>query len=277
MLILFFFWEINTMLSISKQDLLSYYSDLFRTRDFIRYDCKELESDENFLLCQDKNLRIERTKCNILTFGANKNDYSFEKGVISKFNCKINSFDPFYEAEFIINQRKEKMEFHSSTVELSDKWKFHRIGLSNDNQKTLLENSIGMLTTFPKILNQVEMGNQTIDVLQMDIKGAEWDFIESFDINYACKYIKQFVLKTHPLRHTRPSNRLRIFRRLENCFALYKRNSRLFDNGPKKKINLKEILPGYKVDEVLSSNNEIDLIDYLFLYGELSFVNKNFL
>lgn len=276
--IIFFLWKLNSLLTISKEDLLSYYSDLFRTRDFIRYDCKILDSNEPFLLCQDKNLKIEQTKCNVLTFRANNNDYSFEKGLQSKFNCKIDSFDPFHEAEFITDQRKTKSQLQSTTVELTKKWKFHRIGLNEKkNEKTLRENSIGMLTSFSNILNKIEMVNQTIDVLQMDIKGAEWDFIENFDIKYACKYIKQFLLKTHPLRYTHSSNRLKMFRKLEECFFLYRRNSRLFENHRKNKLLLKELLPGYKIDEVLSSEDEIDLIDYLFLYGELSFANKNFL
>jgi len=34
-------------------------------------------------------------------------------------------------------------------------------------------------------------------LLKMDVEGAEPDVLANFDMNYSCKYIKQFVLETH--------------------------------------------------------------------------------
>ncbi len=121
-----------------------------------------------------------------------------------------------------------------------------------------------------------------IDVFKMDIEYGEWSVLESIDMNYACKYIKQFVLETHYKDGIKPSMSgayLRVVRKLEACFLMFKRDTRFFkDNvglsyGPKSEFQQPRT---YKID-LNEFEDEIDLVEYLVTFGELYFVNERFI
>ena len=120
----------------------------------------------------------------------------------------------------------------------------------------------------------------------MDIENGEWEFFLNINMNYLCKYVKQFAIETHTpeinpkVFSVKLKGALKLMRSLEQCFLLYHRDTRLY----------KEFKPGkygwwktefqepveYKMD-LKEWENELKIIDFMVTYGELYFVNINFL
>jgi len=115
--------------------------------------------------------------------------------------------------------------------------------------------------------------NKTVDIFKMDIENAEWDFLTNFDIDYACKYFKQFMLETHPTDTMFDPLELKKLRKLEKCFLLFHRDTRFFVTNDKTEFQLHE---EFQLD-LEPFENEIVLMNYVISYGELYFLNKNFL
>ena len=67
----------------------------------------------------------------------------------------------------------------------------------------------------------------------MDIEYGERSFLETIDINYACKYFKQFILESHPYftEIHRNVDAYHLLRKLEECFMLFHRDTRFFREG----------------------------------------------
>ena len=60
----------------------------------------------------------------------------------------------------------------------------------------------------------------------MDIEGAEDDLLANLDIDYACKYFKQFMIETH-IADLNDNLIYVLLHRLQPCFSLFHRDSRL--------------------------------------------------
>lgn len=92
------------------------------------------------------------------------------------------------------------------------------------------------------------------------------------DMNYACKYFKQFMFETHM------NFRFNELVKLEECFFMFHRHTRFYIN------NLLDTPTGLK-SEFQQTNfslnlsmfkDELYLAEYMFVNGEFYFVNKNF-
>lgn len=161
-----------------KENEFEKYSKLFGIRDLARYECNDMEIFDNRLrLCHDGSLKIKENDCTVLSFGSYLNDFDFEKTVLQKQSCQMDTFDPHHEADMIRERRFSNNQLGSYTVEIDEKWRFHRIGLVNSITKIEKRNSIGWMDTFKNVLNQIECGNKTIDVVKIDVKGI-YLFIE---------------------------------------------------------------------------------------------------
>ena len=86
-----------------------------------------------------------------------------------------------------------------------------------------------------------------------------------------CKYVKQMAVETHSWLYNHTIN-YQVISRLEKCFRLYRRDQRFYETlaqtewqMPMFNLNLKKF------------KDEIELAKWLFTYGELYFVNINFL
>jgi hypothetical protein len=121
----------------------------------------------------------------------------------------------------------------------------------------------GWLATFDEIIDFVKLRNQNINILKMDIEGGEFEIISNMDMEYICKYVKEFMLEAHPLGKRVPEEDPMKFRkilgRLEQCFSLFYRHARFFLNdtymatGPRSKWEM-----GYKLDLGRYKNQEMD-------------------
>jgi len=252
----------------------SFYSDFFATRDFTRYKCLDITYIAGVPFCQ--NLQFDMDKCHILVFSSQQQDtYVFEKAAETSLKCTVHTFDPFFEDLLIEKQREALKAQDSITIKMTDKWRFHRVGLSANSTKN--EDKIGWLTSFPEILKLIELEDEPIDLIRMDIDGVEWKFLDSLSMEYACRFVKQLVLVTHPVKDLKTHDSIVALKKLEKCFRLFHRKSRFFDKGVSLTPEKKAPRAPYVEKEVSVFDNELSLVNYLFAYGQLSFVNKNFL
>ena len=269
------------------------------SRDFFRYKCNDIKriggwdqfvravpnelfrTEGSWFVCFDKGVAPIQDKCNIISFGVNR-DESFDRVMNTKYGCRVESFDPYVEHDvFQTIRNRDNSLSDKPTLQVNKKWKFHRIGVVGNNSVQNF-NKIGWLTTFKEIIKYTKLEYEIIDVLKMDIENGEWDVLRDMDIDYLCKYVKQFMMETHiwKLSPGVSSQFLRLVKKLEKCYLLFRRDTRFYQefiNGPY----------GFQKTEFqdpktyrISLNDfidENDIINFMVTFGELYFVNENFI
>ncbi len=218
----------------------------------------------------------------VLSFGINQ-DATFDAEMNSKYKCNVESFDPF-----VVNELFNKTEYENLlTINVNDKWRFHKIGITGDWKIVKLKQRIGWIAKLNDILAHTGLTNKIIDIFKMDIENGEWSVLINLDIDYACRYFKQIILETHTskldkriFQQNGKFDPLQVLRKLEQCFLLFHRDTRFylpgkvgtygfyeteFQNHKHFRLSLEEF------------ENEIELINFMVTYGELYFLNKNFL
>ena len=265
-------------------------------RDFYRYKCNNrvrighnerarvhnlddlYRIDGAWFVCMDDGFRLELNSCNILSFGINT-DYQFDQEANQKYGCTVHSFDPFVEDRMFARKRIEQFgsQAQPRTVQVNEKWKFHRMGITaKANEKN---SSFPAMLSLPSILEYVGLKDQIIDVFKMDIEGGEEKVFKDWDAEYMCKYVKQFVIETHPGSQLIPEL---MRKKMDTCFSLFHRDHRFFDLSMKSnplgfmtEWQYPKSAP-YKLD-IGKFKSELDLAEHLYTMGELYFVNENFL
>ena len=276
-----------------------------QTRDFLRYDCMERvrigglanyvkstsdklwRIDGAWFICLDKQVKPKKNDCAVLSFGIS-GDSTFDVAMQQIYGCRVESFDPFAEAEeFKLKRNSDESLKNAMSLNINDKWNFHRIGLVGAEDQVKNTNAIGAMMRMPDILALTKMSNQIIDVVKMDIEGGEWSVVLNLDMEYACRHFKQMLIETHTMdvpgvkEAPRANMRLgfKVLARLEKCFLMYHRHTRFavcdqwgatghisdYQNPKGCLINIKEY------------GDETDLAAFMFAHGELYFLNKNFL
>jgi hypothetical protein len=266
--------------------------DFVRTRDFIRYDCENkvrLGGSDDFIngapdmmtridgawyVCLDRALRPLAINCTLLSFGIH-NDYTFDVAFKNAYSCHVHSFDPRIEAMLFSEIRKANPKLLKSPVlKIDNYWTFYKIGLSDRNTNGLSSLQIGDMLDYASILKLINMENKVVDVLKIDIEGAERGFLQDFNMSYACKYVKQLLFETHA------NFRFNELVKLEECFYLFHRDTRFFldDLASSKWGTITEFHhpKGFKLN-LKPFKNDLNLAEYMFVTGELYFVNINFL
>lgn len=265
------------------------------TRDFLRYQCKLRKRigglpqyikqakhdlwriDGAWFICMDEFLKPEYNNCTVLSFGINL-DYSFDQEIYDRFKCRIESFDPFIEADLFKNIRSSDPSYYKAyQLKVNEKWTFHRIGLVGDVLEEKYANRVGWMASLNTILRIRGLLNKTLDLVKIDIEGNEADVINNLDMDYACQFIKQLVFETHPPRLG--DQPFRLLSKLEKCFRLFHRDTRFFQGdtyGPTGHMTEFQNPDEFKL-QLKMFKTEIDLASYLFCYGELYFINENFI
>ena len=274
------------------------YNKFNVSRDFLRYSCEDkrrIGGHPSFLpyaqhsldrvegawfICFDKGISVIENACTILSFGVN-DDESFDRAMNNDYGCRVESFDPFVENGFFqVIRNKDPQLAQAVTLTVNPKWHFHRIGIVDENSKAN-EKQIGWMTSFNRILDYVKLKNKVIDIFKMDIEMGEWIVLDDLNVNYMCKYVKQFVLETHaafifPDVKTDPARHIHLLRKFEKCFNLFHRDTRFFKVYDHTAHSEFQEPISYSVP-LKEFKTEIKLIDYMVTYGELYFVNTNFL
>ncbi len=194
--------------------------------------------DGAWFVCFDQGLKFIENKCTVLSFGINW-DYTFDQQMNKIYKCQVESFDPFVEAEIYKNLRSKSVKnANEVTLSVNDSslWRFHRIGIVSPKERSKDKSQIGWMATFDQILKYTQLENKVIDVFKMDTEGVEDNILNTIDVNYLCKYVKQLYLENH-VKDYKTQSSLRFIRplqKLESCFLLFKRDTRFFfDTGSK--------------------------------------------
>ncbi len=234
----------------------------------------------------DEIISPRKDNCVVLSFGIN-DDESFDREMNNNFGCQIESFDPFIENNFFLNLRARDNNLKDAvTLKVNDKWRFHRIGLVGDLKSVKNENKIGWMARLDQILNYTELNNKIIDIFKMDIENGEWEFLLNVNVDYLCKYVKQFMLETHTpeinlnVFNVPLEGALKLMRSLEKCFLLFHRDTRFYKDGKVGKYGFWKTEFQEPIEYKIPLNefkNELEIIDFMVTYGELYFVNKNYL
>jgi hypothetical protein len=269
-------------------------------RDFYRYKCNNIKRiggfknaisklndksyriDGAWFVCFDYKLALKENNCKILSFGIN-NDYTFDEQLNKEFKCQVESFDPFIEAN-IFKDLREKSSSLKNEVSLKVNemplWRFHRIGIVGP-ESTKNKNQIGWLAKLEDVLEYIKLKDEVIDIFKMDIEYSDLSTLKSLNIDYLCRYVKQLMIETHPINYKIENilEMLNVLRKLEKCFLLFKRDTRFFLQYNKDEYgsSMTEFQdPKGFLLNLKYFSNEIDMINFMITYGELYFINSNF-
>ena len=105
--------------------------------------------------------------------------------------------------------------------------------------------------------------------------GGEIDVLENFNIDYACKYYKQFLIETHS-PNTKSKQLYNLLKKLDKCFSLFHRDTRLIVPQYKGEVFIDAAPLNFKIN-LADFENEIILSNFLISTGELYFINENFI
>jgi FkbM family methyltransferase len=182
----------------------------------------------------------------IYSFGIGE-DISFDKAIIENHDCQVFGFDPTPKAIDWVRSQNLPAKFNFFDFGISNKSGFVDFYLPKNlkhvsgsyiiqNNISVKEKIIVKMKSFEDII--IELGHKHIDVLKMDVEGAEYDVIE--DMLNTKISINQFLIEFH---------------------------ERLFENGKSKtqKIIKKLNSNGYEIFAISDS------------FEEISFINKNIL
>ncbi|CAF1157378.1 unnamed protein product [Brachionus calyciflorus] len=88
-----------------------------------------------FYICLDKNLKPNKSKCNLISLGINY-AYTFDQEMRNSYDCNLYSFDPFIESGYFKAIRNKNSNLKESPVlQVDEKWFFYRLGISSNRSK----------------------------------------------------------------------------------------------------------------------------------------------
>jgi hypothetical protein len=192
-----------------------------------------------------------------------------------KFGCIVHSFDPYIEHSRYQAIRQSNSALATAVkLPVNLRHTFYKLGLkASESDLDLNKIKLGDMLNFNQILDLTESRNKVIDVFKIDIEGPEVSFLQSMDVDYFCKYVKQFVIESHEIM---PRD---LMYKLEKCFYLFHRDPRFFTGnwfGPTGALTEWQKPDGYLLN-LTRFTNENDLAVALYTIGELYFINLNFL
>lgn len=228
--------------------------------------------DGAWFVCFDDDLAPRPNQCRVLSFGVN-NDHTFDQEMIDKYGCEVHSFDPIVEAALFASVRAQKPALANAPIlPVNNKWKFYKLGVSNKPTGSLKSFKLGDKLDLMSLIKLAGVENQVIDVFKIDIEGEEKGVFDELDMDYACKYFKQFMFESHK------NFRFQDLVKFEQCFFLFYRHTRFFiqDDG--------NTPTGYRTEfqqnafhlDLSLFKNESYLAEYMFVNGEFYFANMNF-
>ncbi|ESO11064.1 hypothetical protein HELRODRAFT_167589 [Helobdella robusta] len=145
-------------------------------------DCKKSVrignvGDGGWDVCVD-GLYLPRQPCLVYSFGI-KDDWSFDDGTVSSFNCTVRAFDPSITS--LSPKRNESIYFYSE-------------GLAGSNKNNSKHWKLRTLNSFREMFNEQ---NSTIDYLKIDIESYEWESMDTAVKDGSLRNVKQIGVEFH--------------------------------------------------------------------------------
>lgn len=265
-----------------------------KTRDFARHTCKSAKRiggkaehvqnapspddrvDGAWFVCFDGLFSLIKNDCVVYSFGVG-HELTFDSHIHEAYSCRVFSFDPYVEAQtFQTIRNAVKQLVPSVQVSVDHNWNFYRLGLSEQRSTTNVNvesAKVGDLMDLKSIFDYTKMKNHIIDVLRIDIGEADQRVMETLDMDYVCRFVKQFMIKT--------SLKIRFndLVKLEKCFFLFRRDTRFYihrtDDEYRGLLSEFQQPNGFKLDLKLFGD-ELKLAEFMFVTGELHFLNQNY-
>lgn len=139
----------------------------------------------------------------VYSFGIGE-DTSFDEAIISRHGCDVFAFDPTPKSIAWVTRQSLPERFHFSGVGISDRTGFadfylpkNPLHVSGSVVEQENVNLMERITVHMKSIGDIakELGHNAIDVLKMDIEGAEYDVIQDL-VNVPIP-IRQILIEFH--------------------------------------------------------------------------------
>lgn len=137
-------------------------------------------------ICADNHFNPQPGACLVYSFGIN-DEWNFEDGVNKTYGCEIHSFDP--RPNFAKSSPMEHLNVPNMI--------YHNMGVWGWNFNTEGGWELRDLLTIVTTLNHQ---NRIIDVVKLDIEGAEWQVLRHLVDSGLFRIIKQITMEMHAPR-----------------------------------------------------------------------------
>ncbi|OQV12118.1 hypothetical protein BV898_13597 [Hypsibius exemplaris] len=146
--------------------------------------------DGQYTVCLDN--FNPKNDCLVYSIGV-AGDWSFDDAMAAA-GCEVHSFDP---------------SIGRTSYQRADRHWFHDIGLNSSTSR--LWNREWQTATLPELRKDLGHGMRKINVLKMDVEGAEWGFLRDATVDGSLDGVEQFIVEIH--EEDAGDNRVTVVRR----------------------------------------------------------------
>ncbi|XP_060595523.1 probable methyltransferase-like protein 24 [Ruditapes philippinarum] len=131
-------------------------------------------------VCIDEQYK-PRVPCLVYSFGQVSNfQFDFEMDIVKKFGCEVHTFDPSREI--------------TSKVKIPSEINYHLVGLYDSN--TIIKDG-WKVNNLSNIRKELHHERRVVDILKIDVEGAEWQALPAMFKSGVLKYVKQICIEIH--------------------------------------------------------------------------------
>ncbi|XP_077984798.1 uncharacterized protein LOC144439386 [Glandiceps talaboti] len=152
----------------------------------------DLDEDGGWDICFDPGVGLDTDGCLVYSIGIGE-DWSFDEAMAG-YGCDVFSFDP---------------SIHQPSHKHSEKVWFHSFGLMDRNTDKYYGRGMDAFTseqwkvrTLEGLMGEMDHQHYKIDILKMDIEGAEWQVLSQLLAKGTLQYVKLLVFEVHLWRPT---------------------------------------------------------------------------